>query len=42
MTELLEKVLTDTSARKASALRRQAAKKAQLGYGWAGDSEIDA
>ena len=42
MSELLAQVLTDKSARKTTALRSQAASKAQLGYGWgaAEDTEL--
>jgi len=40
MSELLQSVLTDPSLRKPAALRKRAARRAQLGYGWAGDAEV--
>jgi len=40
MSELLEKVLTDRSARNKTVLSKQAAKDAQLGYGWSGNDGL--
>jgi len=41
MSELLAEVLTNKSARKTTALRSQAASKAQLGYGWGGADDVE-
>ena len=40
MSELFASVLTDKSVRTKSAMKKQAADSAQLGYGWSGNDGL--